>query len=131
MLVYNNNNAYMVKQLYYYLEQVNIFPYPKTRCLCVELILFLIQWHCKKVNQGLITKEHIATFTNLNLPYTLLYNSFKIVQSLSKQILFLYNHSPLFFLNAQYMGTTLTFNIEALHLVSNVQPLKHLASTVK
>jgi len=45
---------------------------------------------------------------------------------INKPILFLYNHSPLLFLNAQYMDATSTFNIEVLHLVTNVWLLKCL-----
>jgi len=66
-----------------------------------------------------MTKEHIATCTNLINFNPTLYSSvlviqhFKIVQSL-------YNHSPLLFLNARYTGATPTFSIEGLHFVTNV-----------
>jgi len=41
-------------------------------------------------------------------------------------ILFLYNHSSLLFVNTQYAGATPIFDIKVLHLVTNIQLLKHL-----
>jgi len=81
----------------------------------------------KSRGQRFITKEHIAT-CNLNFKPALYSNILvsKIIQCLSKPILFLYKPQPTLILNAQYAGATPTFNIEALHLVTNVQLLKCL-----
>jgi len=89
------------------------------------------------VRDSSLRNTYVVTCTNLNFNfkpalYTPVFSdiTFNLVQSLSKLILFLYNNSPFFFLNAQYTGATPTFNIEMLCLVTNVKLLK-MSSTVK
>jgi len=69
--------------------------------------------------------ENSPNFNDVKVSWYTVYSSILWSYSYSSFIHFLYNNSPLSFLNAQYRGVTTTFSIEGLHLVTNVQVLKY------